>query len=55
LDKVRPLSVGQASRISGITPAALSILMICLKKTSGMKEMAQPQESFPVAADPSLE
>lgn len=31
LSKIRPLSIGQASRISGITPAALSILMIYLK------------------------
>jgi len=42
LNKVRPLSIGQASRISGITPAALSILMICLKKTSGMGGGVQP-------------
>jgi tRNA uridine 5-carboxymethylaminomethyl modification enzyme len=32
LDRIRPLSIGQASRISGITPAALSILMVYLKK-----------------------
>jgi len=32
LIKIRPISLGQASRISGITPAALSILMINLKK-----------------------
>ena len=32
LGKIRPLSMGQASRISGITPAALSILMVYLKK-----------------------
>jgi tRNA uridine 5-carboxymethylaminomethyl modification enzyme len=32
LGKVKPLSLGQASRISGITPAAISILMIYLKK-----------------------
>jgi tRNA uridine 5-carboxymethylaminomethyl modification enzyme len=32
LDKIRPLSLGQASRISGITPAAISILMIYLKR-----------------------
>ena len=32
LTKIRPYSLGQASRISGITPAALSILMINLKK-----------------------
>ena len=30
--KVRPFSLGQASRISGITPAAISILMVNLKR-----------------------
>ena len=30
--RVRPASLGQASRISGMTPAALSILMIFIKK-----------------------
>ncbi len=28
----RPMTLGQANRISGVTPAAISILMICLKK-----------------------
>jgi tRNA uridine 5-carboxymethylaminomethyl modification enzyme len=32
LQRIRPLSLGQASRISGITPAAISILMIYLKR-----------------------
>jgi len=32
LTKIRPVSLGQASRISGVTPAAISILMINLKK-----------------------
>ena len=32
LTKVKPISIGQAARISGITPAALSIIMIHLKK-----------------------
>jgi len=32
LSFVRPLSLGQASRISGITPSAISILMVYLKK-----------------------
>jgi len=32
IQKIRPLSLGQASRISGVTPAAISILMIYLKK-----------------------
>ncbi len=32
LSTVRPLSLGQASRISGITPAALAVLIVYLKK-----------------------
>jgi tRNA uridine 5-carboxymethylaminomethyl modification enzyme len=32
LEAVRPLSLGQAQRISGITPAALSLLLVHLKK-----------------------
>jgi len=32
LEKVKPISIGQASRISGITPAAISILMVYMKK-----------------------
>jgi tRNA uridine 5-carboxymethylaminomethyl modification enzyme len=32
LIKIRPFSLGQASRISGVTPAATSILMVNLKK-----------------------
>jgi len=34
LTRVKPLSIGQAARISGITPAALSILMIYFHKPS---------------------
>ncbi|MBW2037010.1 MAG: tRNA uridine-5-carboxymethylaminomethyl(34) synthesis enzyme MnmG [Deltaproteobacteria bacterium] len=34
LSKIRPLSIGQAARISGITPAAISILQVYLKKWS---------------------
>ena len=32
LQEIRPLSLGQASRLQGVTPAAISILMIYLKK-----------------------
>jgi len=32
LTAIRPISLGQASRISGITPAAISILMVYLRK-----------------------
>lgn len=33
----RPVSVGQASRISGVTPAAISILLVNLKKQGMLK------------------
>ena len=32
LKQVRPVSLGQASRISGVTPAALSLLVVALEK-----------------------
>lgn len=31
LDKIRPVSVGQASRISGVSPADISVLLVYLK------------------------
>ena len=41
LQKNRPETLGQASRISGVTPAAISLLLIHLKKSgwAGAKEM----------------
>jgi tRNA uridine 5-carboxymethylaminomethyl modification enzyme len=47
LDKQRPETLGQASRISGVTPAAISLLLVHLKKrgakgfTSLNEELAQ--------------
>ena len=35
LKKIRPASIGQASRISGITPAAISLLLVSLEKHKG--------------------
>ena len=32
LKKVRPSSIGQASRIAGITPAAISLLLVAVEK-----------------------
>jgi tRNA uridine 5-carboxymethylaminomethyl modification enzyme len=34
LAEVRPATIGQAARISGVTPAAISILLVHLKKVS---------------------
>ncbi len=36
LSTLRPISIGQASRISGVTPAAISILIVNLKKLGCM-------------------
>ena len=35
LKNVRPASIGQASRISGVTPAAISLLLVALEKYKG--------------------
>ncbi|MDX9787225.1 MAG: tRNA uridine-5-carboxymethylaminomethyl(34) synthesis enzyme MnmG [Desulfobacterales bacterium] len=45
LAALRPISLGQASRIEGMTPAAISVLMIALKAAKGAK---------PAAAEESL-
>jgi tRNA uridine 5-carboxymethylaminomethyl modification enzyme len=52
LGRVRPTSLGQASRISGITPAALMAIQIHLRQRFGAKSMAVPpvgagQETLP--------
>ncbi|RLB25924.1 MAG: tRNA uridine-5-carboxymethylaminomethyl(34) synthesis enzyme MnmG [Deltaproteobacteria bacterium] len=36
LDKIRPVSLGQASRISGVTPAAIMALQVYMKKMESM-------------------
>ncbi len=42
LEEVRPVSVGQASRIPGMTPAAISILLVFLKR---IRELSGKTES----------
>jgi len=42
LTRHRPETLGQASRISGVTPAAISLLLVHLKKR-GIKESADPE------------
>ena len=31
LERIRPLNLGQASRVSGVSPADVAVLMVCLK------------------------
>jgi tRNA uridine 5-carboxymethylaminomethyl modification enzyme len=38
LSRIRPVSLGQASRISGMTPAALSVLMVYLRRNENASE-----------------
>ena len=35
LSRIKPASLGQATRIEGITPAAISVLMVALKAGAG--------------------
>ena len=44
LNKQRPETLGQASRMTGVTPAAISLLMVHLKK-HGLKALAGSAES----------
>lgn len=37
LDAIKPLTLGQASRISGVTPVAISLLMVWLKRQNTTK------------------
>jgi tRNA uridine 5-carboxymethylaminomethyl modification enzyme len=41
LSRHRPATLGQASRISGVTPAAISLLLVHLKK-GRFKGFAEP-------------
>ncbi|MFT6529363.1 MAG: tRNA uridine 5-carboxymethylaminomethyl modification enzyme [Psychrosphaera sp.] len=40
LEDARPDTIGQASRISGITPAAISLLLVYLKKQGALRKSA---------------
>lgn len=41
LDKIKPVSVGQASRISGVSPADISVLLVYLEQQRRQEGEAQ--------------
>jgi tRNA uridine 5-carboxymethylaminomethyl modification enzyme len=47
LCKIRPATIGQAARISGVSPADISILMVCLKRwgANGQKNPTKDAEN----------
>jgi len=52
LHTVRPISLGQASRISGITPAALMAIQVHLKKSNLMPRSEKQASSSPFSKIP---
>ena len=40
LENIKPTTIGHASRISGITPAAISLLLVYLKKRQHVRKSA---------------
>ena len=52
LDKQRPQTLGQASRISGVTPAAISLLLVHLKKMGIKPDFApNPANTKPITSE----
>jgi tRNA uridine 5-carboxymethylaminomethyl modification enzyme len=43
LERVRPITIGQASRIPGVTPAALSLVHVSIKVQQGRTQGAKAQ------------
>ncbi|HXN05649.1 MAG TPA: hypothetical protein VN944_01130, partial [Nitrospiria bacterium] len=55
LGEIRPLSIGQASRISGMTPAAISVLMVALERDRRASRLGIPGQFLPGKASDSSE
>ena len=41
LERVRPATIGQASRMPGVTPAALSLVHVSIRLQGARRQMAQ--------------
>ena len=44
LTRIRPATIGQAARISGVSPADISILVVCLKRWGANGQSAADSE-----------
>jgi tRNA uridine 5-carboxymethylaminomethyl modification enzyme len=57
LSRHRPETLGQASRLSGVTPAAISLLLVHLKKGrfKGFERLAPAQKGSQPPSDPSVQ
>ncbi|MFQ5579749.1 MAG: tRNA uridine-5-carboxymethylaminomethyl(34) synthesis enzyme MnmG [Nitrospiria bacterium] len=53
LERIRPHSLGQASRISGVTPAAISILMVALEQKRRASKIPPGDEDLENASRPA--
>ncbi len=50
LGKIRPASIGQAARISGVSPADISIILVWLKRAASHSEGIEKQQEKPDGA-----